>query len=660
MGEFANKVRRNKIAGPNQKNYDQALWKTALTTASDEEDKRVITAGLFFDSLLSFIRSEKNFAELISKPEVVIRAVVAISVLNFKSVMQATEIERKPGEKAVLQVSSILEKKLTLGNGQKFHPDEILSGLGDGMKHILRELLSRTGDPSVPDGEELSVEQVNLIAAELNNATNYQCAVEYWHDCLSNKFGVEATEGGVAVTPKDVELEKARSISIYRRNKISMNDGLLFQRHWKTWPLALKKELMRIPLVEKVYGNEEISKIDVGFKNSTIENGAISVGAVEMIKAGCYGKLLREELPNFSNITLDIVIDGWRLLQSLALLMAKNLKPIRENNVGDFLRYAPTISKNVLTSMFAKSLNISQEKASHVLDVFVFGKGNSYDTWSQPLIPVGENFCLALPCIHSISLLRVVEGWMRRGGLDLDRRGKEFEAYCIDELDGHIKKSPIKNDVQLVKKSVNFHFKDNRSEEVDIVLVIADTLLVIEAKCILWPDDSLQFANYRDTVEKATVQISRKARAIGDNLGEALQQLGKMGCNVPLNPKIVPCVLTNSAVYSGFKFNGVAVVDLPILNAFFSNSHTKYGKLLGNKVVSTNKISFFEDAKNAGEVIESYLGAPPQLTDLKIDTIERRIEFPIRNESFGAIFHDIFSVEVDVDRMEKLYGNTSA
>jgi hypothetical protein len=662
MGDFSNQVRRNKISGPNQRNYDRALWKTALESAFDEEDQRIISAGLFFDRLLSFIRSEKNFSAIKLNSASIIRVIVAISSINFKAVMDSCEIKKKKekGGLAELQISSLLERKLTIRSGQDFHPDELLSGLGDGMKHILRELLNRADDPSMHDEHEIEIEEIDVISKEFNTAIIYQCAVEYWHDCLSNSFGVEAVEGGVAVTPKNIEMEKARSISIYRRNKISMIDGMLFWSYWKRLPLKERKNLCRIPLVDKIYGDQRISKIDIGFKSSVIESGKISIGTVGMIKTGPYAKLLDEALPDFSGLTLNEVIDGWRLLQSLSLVMFDNLKSIRVNNVKDFLRYAPTISRDVLVATFSRAFQIDREKSARLLEVFVFGNGKNYDTWSQPLIPIGSDFCLALPCIHSINLLRVVEGWMRRGGLDLDRRGKEFEIFCIDEIDKCIKKSSIKTDTQLIRKSIKFHFSNNRSEEIDVIIIIADTILLIEAKCVLWPDDSLQFANYRDTVEKATAQITRKYLAVRDNFREFSERLQSLGYKAPVNPKIVPCVLTNSAVYSGFKFNDVAVVDLPILTAFFSNRHSKFEKRFGDKIVEKHEISFFMDGKNAGQVVESYLGDPPQLSDLKIDTKSRQIEFPIKNEVFGAIFHDIFSVEVNIDRMEKLYGKTLA
>ena len=41
-----------------------------------------------------------------------------------------------------------------------------------------------------------------------------------------------------------------------------------------------------------------------------------------------------------------------------------------------------------------------------------------------------DDYWLVIPCIHAVHLERIVEGWMRQGGLELERRGPEFERFC--------------------------------------------------------------------------------------------------------------------------------------------------------------------------------------------------------------------------------------
>lgn len=245
---------------------------------------------------------------------------------------------------------------------------------------------------------------------------------------------------------------------------------------------------------------------------------------------------------------------------------------------------------------------------------------------------------------------------MRQGGLDLDRRGPEFEKFCREDLTASLKDSPIRKSVQLLDKAVRFKPPTEREEEIDIVAIVADTILLVEAKCILWPDDSLQFANYRDTVEGAVEQIVRKRDAVARNYSSFSERLKQLGYNAPETSTLVCCVLTNSAVFSGFPIDGVPIVDLSILGSFFKNEHVKVEERQAGKSVQKRSIIFYSDATEAGNVLGQYLADPPQLTDTRRYVRKREVEFPVESPALGKILHELYSVQIDVDEMRKQYG----
>jgi hypothetical protein len=158
-----------------------------------------------------------------------------------------------------------------------------------------------------------------------------------------------------------------------------------------------------------------------------------------------------------------------------------------------------------------------------------------------------------------------VEGWMRQGGLELERRGPEFECFCRDILRIPVALSPIKEAITIVDQSVKFSPPGEQGEEIDLVIMVANTVLLIEAKYILWPDDSLQFTRYRETIKEAVKQIKRKHNAVTCHYADFANRLVQLGYTPPTSPKIVCCVLTNSAVFAGFPIEGVPIVDLIIL-----------------------------------------------------------------------------------------------
>lgn len=348
------------------------------------------------------------------------------------------------------------------------------------------------------------------------------------------------------------------------------------------------------------------------------------------------------------------IISGWRLLQSLAMEIFDSLDSVKIDDMKSLLQFAPIIQKNALVEAFSRSLVLDCKHAEAMIDVFVFDS-DSHEIWLHPLVAHEDDYCLVIPCIHSVHLLRIIEGWMRQGGLDLERRGPEFERFCIENLNLFLKNSPIKEYVTIVDKSVKFRTIDEPEVEIDIVILVENTILLVEAKCILWPDDSLQFSNYHDTTEKAVKQISRKKEAVKKNYAVFSKKLGELGYLAPENPNVICCVVTNSAVFSGFPINDVPIVDIPIIGTFFENEYVKIEGRQEGKVFERRTINFYSDAANAAEVLENYLFLPPQLSDINRSVKKREVEFPIENHTFGKIIKATYAVEMDFSEMQKKY-----
>lgn len=138
-----------------------------------------------------------------------------------------------------------------------------------------------------------------------------------------------------------------------------------------------------------------------------------------------------------------------------------------------------------------------------------------------------------------------------------------------------------------------------------------------------------------------------------DSFSDRLRQLGY---SAPENPKIACCVLTNSAVYSGFPIDNVPIVDLPILGAFFKNEYVKAESRHQGKSVFRHAIQFYKDANEAGAVLHDYLSSPPQLSDTKQFVHKREVCFPVESPAFGKLIQQTFRVEIDSDEMLRRYG----
>jgi hypothetical protein len=659
MGKFAKKVRRNKIQGPNQRGFNRADWEAQLSSISlDQDDKRLLHAGLFFDDLLCFIRKDKGLSQIALSTEAIIRLIIAIATHNLFRIHEEIKIRPTNGNlPPTLNISEIMEETLQLSTGQQFSPDELISGLGDGMKHILRELLpakTTFGGFDEYEADEHVLDQVNQ---EFNKAIIYQCAVESWNDCVGNGYGIAKHDQGLALVPSDRELEIARIVSIYRRHSIDLDVTLSFIDIWSySLPRKDKEKMCGIQLVKSIVGQDRIEHILLGLNNKLLFAASSTIASKLRLQHNYYRSLLDDPLPNFSDFTLNQIILGWQLLQSLSGVIFDSFKPSEKVDVRGLLNFTPRIAKRTLCGTFSKALSLDHQQANLLINVFVFDPNHSLEVWCQPLISLQDDYCLVIPCIHSIQLQRVVEGWMRQGGLSLERRGPEFEMFCREELALSLKSSLIRRFVFLVDQSFTFKPPKEQEEEIDIIIIVADTILLIEAKCILWPDESLQFANYHDTVKEGVKQIVRKRDAVLRNYESFSGRLKQLGYRPPAKCSLVCCVLTNSAVYSGFPINGVPIVDLSILGSFFRNEHVKFETRHKGKTIVRRANSFYKDAIDAGEVLGRYLTDPPQLSDLRKSVKKREVVFPVENNKFGKLVQELYSVEIDVNEIQRLYG----
>ena len=168
MGEFAIKVRRNQVAGPTQKTFKRTDWENVQASQLDDDDRRIVSAGLFFDELLTFLRREKKLQELPLNPAATARIVVAIGTHHLFKL--SGELKQRIGfrsDQTNLAASAVLEQRFPVPSGELFGIDELLTGFGDGAKHMLRELHGAAENPDSINEYDATTDQVGEINFEI-------------------------------------------------------------------------------------------------------------------------------------------------------------------------------------------------------------------------------------------------------------------------------------------------------------------------------------------------------------------------------------------------------------------------------------------------------------------------------------------------------------
>ncbi|ELW9449849.1 NERD domain-containing protein [Burkholderia cenocepacia] len=658
VGEFSDFVRRGKIAGPNRPEFRREDWEKQKNSASlDDADKRILLAGLALDDLLTSVRNRIRLNDIDLLPDVLIRITIGLVTYNLFAIREHSHtlidefsIDRQ------FKSTSILQDTIKNIDGQNFSPDEMLTGCGDGIKYMLRQLVRATPSDALRKECHIIQDDLTKVTDEINNAILYHSATEIWNDCLANEYHAKLETNHLEIRPLNADLEIARAVSMYRRENMELRDFIGFSEIWHfKWSRSEKESRCEIPLVVKIYGTQRIERIDLGFNEKSLNAAATGIFAMLSMRHGHYKSFLGESLPKLEHTSLNMMIQGWRILQSLAAAILNSSKSVTSENASDILRLSPKIPKILLRKTLGKALSIDEFHAQRLIDAFVFTGDNSQDLWLQPLICVGQDYCLIIPCIYSTKLERVVEGWMRQGGLDLERRGPQFEKYCRNELEFRANKSPISSAIQVIPHEVKISDSNGNIEKIDIIVVIDNTVLLVEAKCILWPDDALRLANYRDTIKNATAQIKRQKHAVLSNYSEFSRRLKELNCHAPEEATVVCCVITNSAVYAGFPIDDIPVVDLAILARYFDNRYVKIERRSDEENVSESAIHFYSNAKQAGQNVQAYLSTPPQLADMKEYVKTREVFLPMYSQSPKTLIYHTYSVDVDVDAMAEKY-----
>jgi hypothetical protein len=201
---------------------------------------------------------------------------------------------------------------------------------------------------------------------------------------------------------------------------------------------------------------------------------------------------------------------------------------------------------------------------------FLTYRPRSDGLWQKPLIPAGaDEFLIASAPLLYGNMLRITERWLRQGGFDLNRRGAIFEKEAREQISRMLKDSRLLRDAAVAPEPV---FVGPNREEVDLLVRVGKVLLVGEAKCQLFPVDEIEGYRFQQRLLEGAHQAIRKSDAVR---ADPTDVRTAVGLNDPENLIVLPFVLSNSILYSGYPVDGVPVVDLPYLGTLLRDGRLR-------------------------------------------------------------------------------------
>jgi hypothetical protein len=617
MSDFVQKVQSGDISQPTQNSFSLERWQQSFESISHPSDVEVnlYETGKWIFNKLERIRRKLAPLMLADIPRDEL-ARIFVGIANRDCHLAGSALP--PIDESKTYLAEQLLRGQLKGNllGPPARPDEIIMSSVDGSRFPLIFALKSPKKPgsklTLPDGETLDRAKGMMVLGQ------YYMAVEsYWLECLWNGWYVVSNENGDLLRPPKDNTAIIKEASIFRREVLSLEGTNHAIRLWKnSLTEDIKKNLCaRIPEII-IKGSGKKRKFEIRPVAYDENVPPLTLIYRLLAQSEYYGPLLDLPLPLLDSVTLNKLFDAWEVIRALAEALLGTL-PISSDVflVEKLLKYAPTVYMDQVADLLCTWLSISSADSKKIIRFLLYDPRPSCELWSKPFIKLGnESLALMMsPVLHG-NLSRTIELWMKEGGLDLGERGYLFEEYARAGLADAIDESKILTDAGVYPRSLSVKC-DWGSEEIDIVAWVKNVIIIIEAKCRLFPSEPLEFYNYFETVRQATAQIRRKAKAALSDKRKVLQQLG---LDQKLNDdevQFLPVVLMNQPLGVGFPIDGIPVTDLLILERYLADGKWEQMVTFNEKMQAQAESIhyFYKTEAEAGLNLKDYLLDPPQI-----------------------------------------------
>lgn len=636
MGIFIDQVRKSQIPHPTQRTFTPDRWKKSYNEIdlAVEEDIQLYNAGIWVFDQLTKIREKLNDVSLDFLPK---KTAIRLFCGDMNRTLNVIYKKSPPtlNNKTVI-AEQLIQAKVS-GNifGIDYYPDQLLTSELDGARFPLIYILSRKEKTSNTKCKN-DIEVLRRMKIMMLLGQYYSALEDIWTDCLWNGLRIDQKDDIDILYRIDDTLEKIRAVSGFREQELVLQ---AIQLTFSMWKLSLndkiKRELAQRYIVN-VSGSGKKRKYKLQIEPYDADYPPKSLIFRLLAQEAYFDDLVKLEMPNFSNITLEYLLTSWEIIFSLSESLMKKL-PKKDDiyNIKKLIQFAPAIKKRDLIGLLSTGLDVNYGLAAKILDLLTFKPKPKCEIWTRPLIELDSKSLLPVFAgVLSCNLLRTVEHWLKYSGIDFSAKGELFEKAVQASLKRSLKNSAVIKDYYVYPKSISFSC-GNRTEELDIVVTIGNRILLGEAKCIVFPTEPLDYYNYFLTLKHGVKQIKRKADFVIENIGVFIKDI--------LNAKethfdsidVIPFVVINRSLGVGFTLEDVPIVDQLILNRYLRDG--KWEKYVyfdngGNKTVGET-VRFYSTEKEAGENIRDYIENPPQIDLFKKFITVTKEPLPLMDKS---------------------------
>ncbi len=124
--------------------------------------------------------------------------------------------------------------------------------------------------------------------------------------------------------------------------------------------------------------------------------------------------------------------------------------------------------------------------------------------------------------------------------------------------------------------------------------------------------------NNRSQLKKGAEQAKRKSDFVRDNLEDFFAKAGSSSCFAE-EFKVLPIVISNLPLATGYAFQNVPVIDLRILEQYLEDGRWIPSSLITEQGFEPlgQEVQFYSSEKEAEDRVEEYLKNPPQIQEVR-------------------------------------------
>jgi len=633
MGDFVNKVRRSEIRQPIQRGFSQTKWTNCFSSIvnPDADDKNLHKAGLWYFAMLESVRKELGKYDLsdLKQNE---RIHLMVAYINFAhNSMSHTKLNVQ--ERDQIYVEDLSQAKYRINEqGDTATPDNIITQYLDAARHPLSSAIKEKTTSSSNQKDKPLTE--NLEGAMMIGQI-YDVIADCWGETLWNNWRLKRTENTTIITPPSSMQTIEGAVSNHRMQLLYVQESLRICHHWQKTFTKIEKHLIGKYFEINIKRNAKRKCYQLKRTNPPTGTPSSRILLRMMTYEAYFQGFRHDPMTNAGGASLEQLLDVWDILYELCKYFVSKLPNVEEiSKVNTLKRFAPLVERRALINLINSNIEgLSLSMSEQVIEFLSFHGSKSDELWSAPIVPIdSKHLALVFPSITIGNLRRNCETWLKRAGVDLQKKGPAFETHVRDSISESLSGSSIIKNYGIFPKDLLFEAK-GKQEQIDCVFWIGNTILIGEVKCLHLPTEAIERHNYYKTLDSAVSQIKRKTSFIKENIDLFTN---KLNLNQPPE-RIIPFVLTNQPLGVGFAREGIAITDLISLTCYLGWGCIKkrgYSKNFTGIIEDVPVLKFYNTEKEAELKIHDYLLFSPLIKQYADSVKTSLIEWPI-NDPFG-------------------------